>query len=515
MNFRTTVILLVILAAAGAYIAVTQLRGHNESTEAPSSSAGKLLNVNSADVTKIAITQPDGKKIVLDKSGSQWKLTEPVNAPADSFAVDDLLRQLTGLTSRGQLPTDQKTSVGLEHPNFVVELTTKDNKTAKLSVGDKNSIGDALYVLVNDQNKPEIVSASVYDQLDKPAGNFRSKKLVDATNDQIRQIAITHEGKTIKLEKDGNDWQIVEPKKMPGDPTVVSDLLWAITGLNAVDFVQNPKVPAIYGINEPVTKVWFSTVAATTQPAAVPSTEPAGTTISFGRFESVLQKNVFASVNGGPVVTVSTTSEESFHKTPLDLRDKKIVDIDPAQVERFTLSVNREATTQPTTRPSEQRQYTIVRRNETPVVGPMPPPSTQHASTEPATGPAVASTQPTTRPTAAATQPSTEPAPVARWTIDSGGSGDANDAQVDALLSALHPLRAEKFLEKAPSTQPSSSYTLTIHTGPSNGHGPQDFTLRFTNPGSTGNALSGYEDLTFEADRTILDKLDVNFKGGK
>jgi len=38
------------------------------------------------DLTKVAITPAGGKRMVLEKSGAEWKLTEPVSAPADTFA---------------------------------------------------------------------------------------------------------------------------------------------------------------------------------------------------------------------------------------------------------------------------------------------------------------------------------------------------------------------------------------------------------------------------------------------
>src|SRR5579864_9592241 len=99
MNFKTTILLLVLLAGVGIYFGVEHWTGGNKSTLAETNSA-KLVDLNSADITKVSITQPDGKRLVLDKAGTQWRMTEPINAPADSFAVDDLLRQITGLTSR-------------------------------------------------------------------------------------------------------------------------------------------------------------------------------------------------------------------------------------------------------------------------------------------------------------------------------------------------------------------------------------------------------------------------------
>jgi hypothetical protein len=512
MNFKTTIVLLVLLAGVGTYFGITRFR--DKKAETSTSDSSKLVNIDINDVTKLALTQPDGSRIVLDKSGSQnWKLVEPMSAPAESFEAGELVRQISSLQSRGQLPADQVASVGLDHPSYTVELTGKDGKVSKLSFGPKPKIGDTFYVLVGDRTKPDVINANIYDQLDKPAASYRSKKLLDVTSDQIRQVTITRAGNNVRLQKDGADWKIVEPKAMPGDSSAISSLMFAIADLNASDFVQSPGSTASYGLAKPTMTVSFSTTAPA---AAQPTTAPAGTTIAFGRFQSIEQKDVYASVNGGPVVTISASTEDSLNKTALDLRDKKVVDIDPAHVTSITLAVNRSATTQPTTQPSQQYEYTLARRKEAPAAfGPVLP--SAPASAAPATQPSVASTEPTTQPAVASTEPATQPAvastqPASKWVFESGGSGDAIDSQVDAILGALHPLQATKFLDKAPTTEPAGNYTLTVHVGPANGKGPQEVVLHFTSPGSTGNVIGSSEHLTYELDRAILDKLDAKFR---
>jgi len=133
-------------------------------------------------------------------------------------------------------------------------------------------------------------------------------------------------------------------------------------------------------------------------------------------------------------------------------------------------------------------------------------------TTQPTTQPAVASTQPATQPSTqpalATTQPATQPA--SKWLFASGGQGDADEGQVTALLTSLHPLRAEKYLETAPTTQPSGSYNLTIHTIDG-----ADFQLHFADPGNNGKLIGSYNDLTFELDRSLVEKLTGDFKTKK
>src|SRR2546421_2420956 len=221
MNFRTTLVLLILVVAAGVAVYITQQRTSSQTEQATPGNEHKLTDVDSKDITRVAITNSEGKKTVLEKSGADWKLVEPVKADAKSFEVDSLVNDIAGLQSRGQVDESQKAAGGLDHPSFVVELTGKNGKITKLQVGDKQPVGDTLLVLLDERKKPDVVSTSLYTSLDKPASNYRKAQLVEVSQDQIKQLMINKGKSTIKLEKSGSEWRIVEPKAMPADASAV------------------------------------------------------------------------------------------------------------------------------------------------------------------------------------------------------------------------------------------------------------------------------------------------------
>ena len=563
MNFRTTLLLLVLVLAVGATLFFTRDRTaeKEQSTDATTTEQHKLLDLNTEDVAKIAVTNSDGVRFALNKVGSDWKLVEPVKAAAKTFEVNDLVRALVELQSRGQVDASKKASGGLDHPTYIIELTGKADKVTKLSFGDKSPVGDSLYVQVDDKADADVVANGIYTQLEKPASNYRDTKLVTTSSDQIKQLAITSKGQTIKLEKQGDNWQITAPAEMPADTSAVSDLLTGITSLNATEFVDSPGSPAKYSLGRPRMVVSYSTQPAitpsvppvamqpapTTAPTTAPATEiPGGDTIRFGGYQDILKKNVYASLNGAEVAIVPATSETAFQKSPLDLRNKEVATIDPDKVSSIRIVVLRKATTQPTTRPADTHEYTIDRRPiVAPILGPTLPagvnPVTQPAATEPAASqPAIATTQPastqadisTTQPasapsTEAATQPSTEaspqpvlastqpapaPASTSTWMFSSGGAGDAEDGQVTALLDSFHPLKATKFID--PAQIDGDVYTVVVRTIPARAGDPVgEYAFNFTDAGT--RLVGIYRDLTFEVDRSLVDKIAGDFKTKK
>lgn len=559
MNFRTTIILLVVLVLVG--VAVLFVRHKEENAPTETANSKKLIDLEPADVTRVVITPGGGQRIVLERAtggagaapaggtgaaaNAEWRLVEPFAAPAQAFEVDGLVRDLVGLQSRTQGEADKK-AMGLEQPAYTVQLTGK-GKDVQIAVGNKSLVGDVLYVQVAGHDKPDIVPAGrIVEELDRPAAEYRSKKLVDATATQIQQITIDQPGQPqIHVEKSGAEWQVTAPAQFPADSTAVSDLTMAIGGLNADTFAsQQPSGTtssaasslASYGLTRPQMTVLFSTAAPATRPSTQsavattgPTTAPAAamTEIRFGRAEDITQKNVYATVlppgtaaGAAPIARVPMTSLNSFKKTPLDLRDKKVLEIKPDDVSEITLSVDRPATTQPTSKPAEQKTLHIARRKENLALGP-----SFTAAGGPTTGPATApTTGPTTGPETqpsttepSTTQPATTQAagpekPKGKWVIESEGDVNADDTQVTELLDALHPLRATKYLEKAPTTQPSPTYVLQVKTVGAGGAATAGYELRVTDMGTTNPPVVQYRDLTFEVDRSILRKLEGDFK---
>jgi hypothetical protein len=264
----------------------------------------------------------------------------------------------------------------------------------------------------------------------------------------------------------------------------------------------------------------------------------------------------YVKVSDPNVIAKASITQSNIDKltkaSPLSLRDRRVVNIDPTKVSELSLRIDRPATTQPTSRPAEQIEYQIDRRKENLMLGPMLPtppatpttspspatkpsassrfdiispflalagevsataPTTQPANVSPATGPATqVSASPSTQPVAAPVLPIVPPPPASKWVLQSQGGTAADDDQVKDLLDALHPLKVEKYLESAPTTQPVANYILTVKTIGAGGADTATYELQITDPGGEAKLIGHYNDLAFELDRSILKKLDGDFK---
>jgi hypothetical protein len=490
MNFRTTVILIVLLVVVGAFLVWDRTNqkpeGEAQKTQATDEGGAKIADIDPASVTAVTITPAEGAATVLTKADGKWRMTQPMNAAADQFAVDDLVRNLTDLRSQGSVDASNAGP-----SKYVVQLGGA--KSVKLSISAKSVVGNTMYVSA-DGGKPQVTASDIYDKLGK-TDDLRDKQLVTASSTDIKQIAVEGEGTKYALAKTGSNWKVLQPQVMPAEESAASDIVYALTGMRAVGFVAN--VPAsTTGLDKPVATISYSTAAPATQPSGAGSpsaaSQPAMTTVALGRYEDIRKQNIYATVVGSNVIArVPATILDSIKKQPLDLRDKKVMDIEPGDVTELRLSIDKSATTQPATKPAVKKEVVLQLMQVRPL--------------EPATAPATKAT------TGPATKPATKPTE-SKWLVREMGSNvAADDAKVNSLLGDLHPLRAEKYLEKAPTTRPVAQYALKVTSGGLHGLALVQYDLHITDPGGEKPVIGEMNGLSFEMSRGILAKFDESY----
>src|SRR5690349_9816349 len=155
MNFKTTIVLIIVLIGLGVAVYFTRESAPSEKPTKTETDR-KILDVTPADVTKVSITSADGSQTVLEKSGTAWKLAAPVSAGAETFEVDSTVRAITDMKAHARVDEPSE-AMGLSKPQYKVELTTSDGKTHKIDIGAKGAVGDNLYVSVDGSKSADVV----------------------------------------------------------------------------------------------------------------------------------------------------------------------------------------------------------------------------------------------------------------------------------------------------------------------------------------------------------------------
>jgi Domain of unknown function (DUF4340) len=325
---RRILVLLVLVAGLGAYLYWYEVpKAEREAKKE------KLVDVERDAITGVTLDFPD-RQIVLLKEDGAWKLTKPLEAPADETAVNALLGVLTGAEVQrtlDELPKDLA-PFGLDRPDPTVQLTVATGSVPPIHVGKQTKIGSKTYVRLGDEPKLLLSTSNLKLGLDKQAKDLRDKTLLSFEDDAVQRVEIASPAgqPVVLVRKDGDHW-VVEPGDYPADVTEVRSYLSSLRATRAVDFpAEAPSDLAPYGLDAPrliVTVTMGEGDAAKSQSLSLGGETAEGTS-----------KRLFATSTARTgVVTVGDWSQKNLDKSVGTFRDKTVLAFDPENVGRVEL----------------------------------------------------------------------------------------------------------------------------------------------------------------------------------
>lgn len=205
-----------------------------------------MFDVKAEDITRVSIALPDAtapadapavRKIAVEgtlpppalpppdggpaaaPAKTEWALTEPV-LPAgfriDKSQLGRLATSLAALRAQDFADGVSDAAAGFTAPHGVIEAATKDGKKLVLHIGGEDD-KKRVYARVDGDAQTYLLAAYSAKQLQKSLDDLRELTLLDAKIDDIEKVTIKNYGATYVLNKNGADWQLLEPKKPPAD----------------------------------------------------------------------------------------------------------------------------------------------------------------------------------------------------------------------------------------------------------------------------------------------------------
>ncbi len=258
--------------------------------------------VNSIELASSAQT------IRLEKTGDDWKLVKPIQAPADFVTVNGLLGQLQSaqMTALKDRPEDLKDlkQYGLAKPEVVATVGMGDS-AVKLELGSAAEQGS---VWVRDPSKPAVfsVSSSLADELRKKPQDLRRKEIFDFRPFNTTRFEITRGKETRAFERvkgTGENavdtWKQVVPAEKTVDASNLEGALLEFSNLRAESFVD--RAGAATGHSSPTAvinvkfddgkreeRVTFGTQG--TDVFASRADQPGALKLEAGKFDAALKK---------------------------------------------------------------------------------------------------------------------------------------------------------------------------------------------------------------------------------
>ncbi|MCG3197188.1 MAG: hypothetical protein GHCLOJNM_01673 [bacterium] len=178
-------------------------------------------------VTKITVDRR-GKKVVAQRDGEDWKITEPVSWAGDKYAWNSIADNLANakidrtFPDEGEtLSEEDKKKWGLTDPGLVIAATVKDGsdeKEVRLEFGNKPPGSTAQIFATNSERSDKVfmIPQTVVSSASKELRDLRNRKLLDIRFDdeKLTRLEVSKKGLDLVAEKKPDkSWKMVQPQE--------------------------------------------------------------------------------------------------------------------------------------------------------------------------------------------------------------------------------------------------------------------------------------------------------------
>lgn len=209
-------------------------------------------------ITALEIRRPQGEPVVLSKVGEAWRVTEPLDAPADQSNAETAINRLAELRI-ARVVADRPENyqrLQVDDANAVqVTVKTGDEVLTELRVG-KYANGMTMLRLA-DREEVFGATGSLRYAFDRELKAWRDRQVVAVDPAAVQSIRFESGAGVFQFDKRDTDWALVEGEEALGvlDPKKVSSLVSTAARLTASDFASEDTSSARAGLNEPSGKV--------------------------------------------------------------------------------------------------------------------------------------------------------------------------------------------------------------------------------------------------------------------
>jgi len=228
MKQKNTLILLVL--AVVLFLFIRFYESKTLSTNEAADQGKRVFNIDRDAITGISIVNNEDR-IELRKQGSLWEMTAPLKDHADQMALNELLTSIDSLNVESKFAADDKSigksslnDLGLENSSVRMKLSGS-GAPPEILFGKDAAVDGKMYVRLDGSKTVYVVNSDLRNQVQKKAGDFRDRRLLDFEARQVDKFDIKSAAGEIGLVKDGGSWSLDKPIKARGDSQKISDLV--------------------------------------------------------------------------------------------------------------------------------------------------------------------------------------------------------------------------------------------------------------------------------------------------
>jgi hypothetical protein len=315
------ILLLAILAGAAAYY-FDWKRGEKDAAKPATDSTKLAFTLQPDEIQSLTISYPADPKsqpVTFEKRDGTWQITQPLQTGADSPAVDGIVQGLVAARIEQTEPgaPDRLKVYGLDPADVALDFQLKNGAKHSVRLGKKDFTGASVYAVLDQGKDVALVPESLLVSADKPLQVLRDHSVLHIDTNDVRSFDLKNAAGEVVAAKDKSDWNLVKPAAGAADSDAINALLAAISTAKLVSIEsETAENLAKYGLANPAITVTAGDSKGKTA------------TLLIGKKEG---DEYFARDASRP--TIFRVNQDLVKKLAVgypDLRDKKIVRLDPA-----------------------------------------------------------------------------------------------------------------------------------------------------------------------------------------
>ncbi|MCB1097660.1 MAG: DUF4340 domain-containing protein [Verrucomicrobiae bacterium] len=253
MRARTTLILLALAAAVGAYIWLVER--FDQSTSEREMSAHLVLTVDQTKVDTITIKRANDSIVLVQRADGHWHLTAPLEDRADEGAVTSILKLASEFEITRKIPGEEIASgevkvvdLGLDATNAIqVTFASGDTTLGTTMIGNPAPWDDTVYCRVLDDSEREdvyVAATGARPILTQPAEAFRDTYLTRYELSDIVGVSI-QQGTATEIELQRADaspdaaWLLTKPLSTQADSDLINKMLGRLLNTRVETFLTD------------------------------------------------------------------------------------------------------------------------------------------------------------------------------------------------------------------------------------------------------------------------------------
>ncbi len=270
MRLRFTAFLLVLnIITFGLIFLLSNKADNNSSTQ-----AGGLSGMISREAIEATRIELSGKGLdaprVIERKGSSWEITQPIQWVANYFAINRILNQLQFLEEEASFSiaeierTGQTLEdYGLEEPSIKLSIVNED-ETIELGVGNVTEIGNNFYILGPNKKNVFVISRQFIDGLLVDLNDLRNREIFNIPVFEVQALslqmnnpeAIGDSDFKVRIARTSNGWIFEAPLTAEANASQVSNTINTLTAAQVVKFNSSETGdPILQGLEDPTMRV--------------------------------------------------------------------------------------------------------------------------------------------------------------------------------------------------------------------------------------------------------------------